>query len=101
MEPNQEGHHPREPRRRAKDHPTAGANGHDYDAHGDDEAPYEYPHTDEEEDPDNPKELQNNSQSKDLTANEVRGQPHRLSRRGRGPPQELKPLPAAEEEEMG
>ena len=61
MEPKREGHHPREPRRRATDHPTVGANAHDYDAQGDDEAPYEYPHTDEEEDPDSPKELQTNS----------------------------------------
>ena len=55
MKPKREGHHPREPRRRAKAHPTAGGNAHDYDAQGDQDAPYEYPHTDEEEDPDNPK----------------------------------------------
>ena len=56
MEPKREGHHPREPRRRARDHPTAGADAHDCGDQEDDASP-EYQHTDDEEDPDDPKAL--------------------------------------------
>ena len=100
MEPKREGHHPREPRRRARDHPTAGADAHDCGDQEDDTSP-EYQHTDDEEDPDDPKALRKDIEAKDSTVKEGQERPQRLSRRGRGPPQEQRSQPAPDAEPAG